>query len=118
MPVVFVIAEEWMLRAGVRAELRERGIKALGMESAGDVAPALAEGAVPSAIVLDGNASAARDARIQRLVHRTPAVLIASKASPELPALLRESASIVLSRPLQVGEIVAAVMQILVGPNA
>ena len=41
MPVVFVVARDWTLRMGVRAELRELGIEALGMESAEDAGRAL-----------------------------------------------------------------------------
>src|ERR1700730_13194111 len=37
MAIVFVIARDWTLRTPVRAELRELGIDALGMESPEDV---------------------------------------------------------------------------------
>jgi hypothetical protein len=38
MPVVLVIATNWKLRAAVRAELRERGIDALEIDSPEDAA--------------------------------------------------------------------------------
>ena len=47
MHTVFVIATDWTLRAGVRAELRELGIDALGMDSADDAGRALAENQTP-----------------------------------------------------------------------
>src|SRR5438445_13858077 len=56
MPRVFVISEDWSLRALVRAELLHAGVHALGMDSVGDLAVALARGDTPSAIVLDAAA--------------------------------------------------------------
>ena len=112
MPVVFVVAEEWMLRAGIRAELRERGIKALGMENAEEVGRAIAAGEAPSAIVLDSNAKAASDPAVQQLVRRIPTVVIASRVATSPPA---HSAAKVLFRPVQIGEIAAAVSDPLKG---
>lgn len=114
MPVVFVIVEEWRLRAAARAELRERGIKALGMETTDDAGRAIAAGEIPSAIVLDANASAASDAALQTLLHRIPSVLIASRTVPtsQFP---HEVARKVLFRPVQVSEIIAAVLDLLKG---
>jgi len=117
MPVVFVIAEEWKLRAGVRAELRERGIRALGMETADDAGRAIAAGETPSAIVLDANAAAASGASLQNLLRRTPSVLIASRTTSKPPAL-NEPFRKVLFRPVQISEIVAAVFDLLQGQNA
>jgi len=54
MPVVFIVSGEWDLRGAVRAELREAGIEALGMETVEDMAGTIAGGGAPSLVVLDG----------------------------------------------------------------
>jgi hypothetical protein len=114
MPVVFIIAEDWKLRTGVRAELRERGINALGMESAGEIGGLIAQGEMPAAIVLEAEAKAAEDPAVRQLTARLPAILIASKtrAAPEIPAAKT------LFRPIRIGEIVAAVLELLKGQTA
>ena len=109
MPVVFVIAKNWKLRATVRAELRERGIVALGMDSAEDVGRALAGGAMPAVIVLEANAELDGDLAIQGLVARVPTVLVASRV--ETVALPRVAA--VFYRPVRIGEIVEKVSELL-----
>jgi hypothetical protein len=114
MPVAFVISEEWMLRAGVRAELRERGIKALGMETAADVGEAVTAGETPAVLVIDGNAKAASDPIVQQLAGRIPAVVIA----PRTTSIALGSAAKVLFRPIQVGDIVAAVLELVQGRSA
>ena len=114
MPVVYVIGEDWTLRAGVRAELRERGVEALGMETVADVGAALAADQTPSAIVLDANSKAAWDPAIQELTARVPAVVVASRTS----TLCLGSAAKTLFRPVQIREIVAAVFEVLKGHAA
>jgi DNA-binding response OmpR family regulator len=109
MPVVFVIATDWKLRAAVRAELRERGIDALGIDSAEDAGRALAGGAVPAVVVLEANAELAGDPAIQGLAARVPTVLVASRT--ETVALPRVAA--VFYRPVRIGEIVEKVNELL-----
>jgi DNA-binding response OmpR family regulator len=109
MPVVFVIAKDWKLRAAVRAELRERGIDALGMDSAEDVGRAQASGAMPAVVVLEANAKLAGDSGIQELVGRVPTILVASRV--ETVALPRVAA--VFHRPVRIGEIVEKVSKLL-----
>lgn len=109
MPVAFVISEEWIFRAGIRAELRERGWQALGLESATDVGQAIAAGDMPAVMVIDGNAVAASDPAIQQLVERIPAIVIA----PGTRSIPLGSAAKVLFRPVQIGEIVAAVVELV-----
>ena len=109
MPVVFVIARDWTLRTSVRAELREAGIDALGMESADDAGRALAAGQLPSAVVLEAIAGLADDPRIVSLVERVPAVLIASRV--ERVALPPVAA--VLYRPVRIGDVLAKVKDLL-----
>jgi len=79
MPVVFVIARDWKLRTSVRAELREQGIQALGMESASEAGRAIAAGEMPTALVIEALAEFAGDPAIQKLIARVPAILIASR---------------------------------------
>ena len=109
MPVVFVIARDWTLRAGVRAELREISVDALGMENADDAGRALGAGHMPSVVVLEATAGLADDPAIRQLVQRVPTVLIASRTETvELPRV-----AAVLYRPVSVGEVVREVRKVL-----
>ena len=109
MPVVFVIATDWKLRAAVRAELRERGIDALGMESADDAGRMLAQGTVPNAMVLEATAELDGDPAIQRIVTRVPAVLVVSRTETvPLPQV-----AAVFYRPVRIAEIVEKVSELL-----
>ncbi|HEV7968791.1 MAG TPA: hypothetical protein VGP19_14540 [Candidatus Acidoferrales bacterium] len=114
MPVVFVIAADWTLRTTVRAELREMGIEALGMDSAEDVGRAIASGGLPNLVVLEATAELLADPRIQNSVQRVLTVLIASRTEklslPEVPAILY--------RPIRVAEIVALVSELLARNDA
>ena len=109
MPVVFLIARDWTLRTSVRAELREAGIEALGMESAEDAGKALASGQFPSVVVIEATAGVADDPRIAGLVERVPAILIASRAErvPMPPV------AAVVYRPVRIGDIVIKVKDLL-----
>lgn len=109
MPIVFVIARDWTLRTSVRAELREAGIEALGMESADDAGKSLASGQLPSAVVLEAIAGLADDPRIASLVARAPTILVASRTEPvALPPV-----AAVLYRPVRIGDVVAKVKDLL-----
>ena len=119
MAVVFIIARDWMLRTTVRAELRERGVDALGMDSPDDVGRALASGQIPAVIVLEGTGDLASHAGIASLISRVPTILIASRTE-KIPVLLQKNETeqpryvgAVLYRPVLVGEIVSRVMQFL-----
>jgi hypothetical protein len=108
MPVVFVISPDWTLRTMVRAELREADIEALGMEDTSDMDEALAQGIVPSLIVLDGvelEKAAAREA----LKNLTPnvAILVVDSRTTPAPAL---PGAEVLWRPVRVQDIVSWVL--------
>jgi hypothetical protein len=109
MAIVFVIARDWTLRAGVRAELRERGIEALGMDSAEEVGRTLAAGQMPAAIVLEATADLAADPGVQQLVGRVPTIIIASRTETvPLPQV-----AAVLYRPVRIADIVTSVREIL-----
>jgi len=114
MPVVFVIAHDWSLRAGVRAELRERGIEALGMDAAADAGRAIASGQLPAVVVLEAIPELAGDLAIQKLVERVPTLLIASRTETvPLPPV-----DAVFYRPVRVGEIVARVHELIARGHA
>jgi hypothetical protein len=128
MPTVFVISDNWMLRSGVRAELRERGIEAMGIASARDALERMDGGAQPAVLVIDAGTGAgsgagsggsaagvdigAEDAAIGGLLDSgVPAILISSRtvtSPPWRPAVL-------LPRPVWVAEITAAVLRLLKG---
>ena len=110
MPTVFVIGEDWTLRSLVRAELRERGIEALGMETLEEAARAIAAGTVPSAVVLDATSLPVNPAPLEFLPRSVPVLVVTSPGAPA-PAW----AAAVLSKPVQVGEIVSRVENLLKG---
>jgi len=108
MPTVFVIARDWALRAGVRAELREQGIDALGMDSPDQAGQAIAAGQMPAALVIEAIAEIAGHPGAKALIERVPTVLIASRTETiPLPAAR------VLYRPVRVGEIVRSIQELL-----
>jgi DNA-binding response OmpR family regulator len=109
MPVVFVIASDWTLRTTVRAELRELGVHALGRETPDEVGRALAEGEMPSVVVLEAAEPTASDPAIQRLVERVPTILIASRTE----TVAMPPVAAVLYRPVRIAEIVARVRELL-----
>jgi hypothetical protein len=117
MAIVFVIARDWTLRTTVRAELRELGIDALGMESPEDVGRALAAGQTPAVVVLEGTAEIAGDPAVQKLVKRVPTILVASRMEtlPSIPedATHEPAFASVFYRPVRIAEIVARVREIL-----
>jgi hypothetical protein len=114
MPVVFVIAPDWTMRTAVRAELRELGIEALGMDSADDASRAIASGGLPSVVVLEATAELLGDPRIQSLVQRAPTVLIA----PRTVRVSIPDTAAVLYRPVRIAEIVARVSELLARDHA
>jgi DNA-binding response OmpR family regulator len=118
MAIVFVIATDWQLRATVRAELRELNIDALGMDSPDDAGRALAANQMPDVIVLEATADVASNPAIQNLIKRVPTVVIAARtewlpsfATDDLSALA--PGSVMLYRPVTVGDIVKEVHAIL-----
>jgi DNA-binding response OmpR family regulator len=109
MPVVFVIARNWALRTGVRAELRERGIEALGMESAGEAGAAIAVGEMPAVVVIEASSEVAGNPAIQELIKRVPAIVVASRTETvPLPPV-----DTVFYRPVRVGEVVERVQELI-----
>lgn len=111
MPVVFIVSGEWDLRGAVRAELREAGIEALGMETIDDMAQTIARGIAPSLVVLDGAQLHKAETRqaLQNLASRLPFLVIDSRPNPAPPL---PGAKTIL-KPVQVKEIVARVLAML-----
>jgi hypothetical protein len=108
MPVVFVISPDWTLRTMVRAELREAGIMALGMQTTGDLEEVLDRGVVPSSIVLDGVELEDLKAQkmLETLTQDVPVLVVDSTITPapHLPG------AEVLHRPVQVRDVVSRVL--------
>ena len=111
MPVVFIVSGEWDLRGAVRAELREAGMEALGMETVEDMARAIAGGMAPSLVVIDGAQLHKTEARqaLQNLRSRVPLLVIDSRLDPAPPVPRAQT----LLRPVSVKEIVARVLAML-----
>jgi hypothetical protein len=116
MPVVFVVSGEWDLRGGVRAELRERGITALGMETIDDMGRTIGGGIAPSAAVLDGALlhDAESLAAVQNLSSHIPVLVIDSRVNPAPPLAGAKK----MLRPVQVKQIVSRVMEMISFPRS
>jgi hypothetical protein len=119
MPLVFVLARDWTLRTAVRAELRERGIDARGMDSADDVGRAIVA-ALPAVLVVEGISEFPSNAAIRNLTARIPTVWIASRTEKiPLPAPSAQTGppnqrvGVVLYRPVRIAEIVSSVLDLL-----
>lgn len=111
MPVVFIVSSEWNLRGAVRAELREAGVEALGLESIEEMARSIAGGIAPAVVVVDD--SCLQDPRnrqaLQNVAAHLPVLVVASRLDPHPPLPGAE----VLLRPVQVKQIVARVLNLL-----
>jgi hypothetical protein len=108
MPVVFVISPEWTLRTMVRAELREAGIEALGMEGARDMVEAIYRGVAPSMIVIDGielEKPVTRET-LEDMSRNVPILVVESAITPAQVFPFAE----VLRRPVRVQDIVSRVL--------
>ena len=120
MPLVFVLARDWTLRTAVRAELRERGIDARGMDSADDVGRAIVA-ALPAVLVIEGISEFASNAALRDLTAHVPTVWIASRTEriplPAAPSAQmgppNQRVGVLLYRPVRIAEIVASVLDLL-----
>lgn len=109
----------------LRAELREIGIEALGMETAEDAGRALASGTMPAAVVLEATAEIIENTAMQTLLRRVPSILIASRTETvNLPPAPSDAAgggsrvAAVFYRPVRIGEIVERVRDLLAKGHA
>ena len=112
MMQICVVGREWKFRALVRAELREQGYEALGLESLDQLGSAVASGELsPAVIVFDLAESDNRDrdlATLRQLSVCVPVILIASRA--DFPDLSDAPQGVtVLFRPLAVADVVRRV---------
>jgi len=104
MPLIAVISREWDLRGAVRAELRNAGVTAYGLETVDDLGRLIASGIIPNAIVVDGTQlhdAIVRDA-IATLAALHPVLVVDSHVHPAP----RIQGAQLLSRPVQVRTIV------------
>jgi hypothetical protein len=123
MPVVFVLARDWILRTAVRAELREIAIEALGMDSPDDVGRRIAAGQMPAAIILEATGDFVSHSPIQDLVSRVPTIWIASRTERiPLPSPVKAPGAadnrpanrgLLMYRPVRIRDIVSRVQDIL-----
>jgi DNA-binding response OmpR family regulator len=115
LPTVFVISEDWTLRAAVRAELLEHGMETLGFDCVEDALRAAADGHWPALVLADDSVLEPGKPELTSLLRRSSLLLITSGtgAAPDLPP-----GAMVLRRPVRVGEITARVRQILEGQPA
>ena len=109
----------------LRAELREIGIEALGMETAEDAGRALASGTMPAAVVLEDSDEIRGHDAMRTLLRRVPSILIASRTETvSLPAPSSDADGrgneivAVLYRPVRIGEIVERVRDLLAKGHA
>ena len=111
MAACFLVMRDERIRALLRAQLREAGIEALGLESCDDLAEMIGGGTAPSVIVIDGAelADAASREALANVARRVPVLVIDSPIAPatEIPGAER------ISRPVRIGEIVARVTALL-----
>lgn len=111
MPVVLIVSNDWNLRGAVRAELREMGIPALGMETVGDMAGIIAGGIAPAVVVIDGAELHKPETgpALEKLSSRLPVLVIDSRLNraPPLPGAR------IMLKPVQVKEIVSRVREML-----
>lgn len=111
MPPVFVISRDWDLRGAVRAELRQAGIDARGMETVDDLGAAIAAGTVPSVVVVDGAElqNPVARAALENIAGQVAVLVVDSRVSPAPPL----PGSQLMQRPVQVKEIVGRVLAML-----
>jgi hypothetical protein len=111
MPVLFIVSGDWGLRGAVRAQLREAGVEALGLETVEDMARVIAGGITPSLVVIDGAQLHNSEMRraLENLSSRVPLLVIDSRLdpAPRLPG------ATTMLRPVQIKEIVARLLTML-----
>ena len=111
MPAVFIVSRDWDLRGAVRAELREAGIEAMGLETVEDMARVIAGGIAPSLVVLDGAQLQNLEIReaLENLSSRVGLLVIDSRSHPAPPL----HGATTMLRPVQIKEIVARILTML-----
>ncbi len=121
MPSILIVSKDWTLRTAVRAELREAGLDARGMESLADAGEALAGGLSPAVVILDAalEGTPAEHAALAHLARRVSLLVVASHVQPGADAAnWLHSAAAVIYRPVRVEEIVSRVKRLVEGQAA
>jgi DNA-binding NtrC family response regulator len=121
MPEVFVVSSDWILRAALRAELLEAGLRARGMQSLSSVSAAFAGGEIPAVVVLDAAMveTPGDETSIANLARHSCMLVVTSHVQlPSGSAEWMRSAAAVLHRPVRIGEIVTRVKEIVKGQAA
>lgn len=108
---MFIVSGDWDLRGAARAELREAGIEALGLETVEDMARVIAGGISPSLVIIDGAQLHNSEMRraLENLSSRVPFLVIDSRLDPAPPLL----GATTMLRPVQIREIVARILAML-----
>lgn len=111
MPVVLIVSCVWDLRGAVRAELREAGVEALGLETIDEMSRMIARGVTPSLIVVDGAQLYEPQTRtaVENVSSRVPVLVIDSRLNPAPELAGAET----MRRPVRVQEIVSRVLEML-----
>jgi hypothetical protein len=114
MPVVLIVSGQWDLRGAVRAELREAGIEALGLETVDEMGRMIARGVAPSLMVVDGAQlyEPKTRAAVENVSSRVPVLVIDSGLNPAPELADAET----MRRPVRVQEIVSRVLEMLSAP--
>ncbi|MBI2956104.1 MAG: hypothetical protein HYY26_02205 [Acidobacteria bacterium] len=109
MKTVLVVGRDWQFRSLLRAQLREEGYAALGLETLTDAEEEIRRPDEVAAVVFDTTGAAAEELQtaLPRLAARLPVVVVAG-AQEEVPAAAR-----VLRRPVAIGEVAAALRDLL-----
>ena len=112
---MFIVSGDWDLRGAVRAELREAGVEALGLETVEDTARVIAGGIAPSLVVLDGAQLHNSEMRraLENLSSRVPVLVINSRLDPAPPL----PGTTTMLRPVQIKEIVARILAMLLSAS-
>ena len=112
---MFIVSGDWDLRGAVRAELREAGVEALGLETVEDMARVIAGGIAPSLVVLDGAQLHNSEMRraLENLSSRVPVLVINSRLDPAPPL----PGTTTMLRPVQIKEIVARILAMLLSAS-
>jgi hypothetical protein len=110
--VVFIIGRDWKFRALLRAELVQKGLEALGLESLDEAGQLIASGTPPRLTIFDMNDFEATGdlAHLLALCQSGRLLLLVSPGT-KLPQQLASAAT--LSRPVSIGTIAEEIFRIL-----
>ncbi len=112
--VVFIIGRDWKFRALLRAELLEKGLEAMGLESLDEAGQLVASGTLPHLTVFDmTDYDAGRDLGRLLALGKSGRLLLLVSLGTKLPQEL--SGVTTLSRPITVGTIVEKICRRLPG---